>query len=252
MTAPISPRPRRRAAHRGLGRLAPALGLAAGLCLVASAQAQTSLSAAVDSDDRFRGFSLSGERPTLSINLNYDDASGVYAGLSGLAVATARMGPQWLGSVAYVGYSARRDGGRFALDVGLSNTNVNNYSFGRHAYDYMEVYGGVITDHLAAHAYVSPNYDGQAERTLYTDLDAAFRPAPQWRLFGHVGALTPITPRLDGIKTREQYDLRAGVSTQYKHCELHLAWSLAGPAPAYADWRGRSRSALVLGAAYDF
>ena len=248
----MSPSPRRRVAHRGLGRLASGLGLAAGLCLAAGARAQTSLSAAVESDYRFRGFSLSSERPALAINLNYDDASGVYAGLSGLGVATAQMGPQWLGSVAYVGYSARRDGGRLALDVGLSNTNVTNYSFGRHAYDYMEVYGGVISDHFAAHAYVSPDYDGRAERTLYTDLDAAYRPAPQWRLFGHVGALTPITARLEGIKTREQYDLRAGVSTQYKHCELHLAWSLAGPAPGYADWRGRSQSAVVVGAAYDF
>ncbi len=245
---------RRSAGSRLRGLRSPTLGVVFilwPLCHGSPAQAQLGLSASLDSDYRFRGLSLSDERPTLSVNLSYDDASGAYAGASAIGVDTAHSGVQFLGSVTYLGY-ARRGHGGLAWDVGLSNTNVTEYRRYKYSYDYTEAYAGIIGDHLAAHVYYSPNYRGDDYSTLYADLDGAVRPAPQWRLFGHVGVLTPLSGRPDAVDRHERYDFRAGVATQFKHLDLHLAWTVATPAPAYPPEPDGGRGAVVVGATYYF
>ena len=57
--------------------------LVAGLLGICPAvHAQTTVSAAIESDYRFRGISLSDGKPDVRFNIGYDHKSGAYAGLS--------------------------------------------------------------------------------------------------------------------------------------------------------------------------
>ena len=219
--------------------------------LAGPACAQLGASVSLDSDDRFRGLSLSDGRPTLSLNLAYDHASGLYAGVSSIAVDTARTGVEVLGYTGYAGYAARTKFGP-SWDVGASNANVTTYRYGRYAYNYSEVYAGLIGDHLSAHLYVSPNYLGEDVATAYVDLDGAIRPAPAWRLFGHVGVLAALDGRAGPGGERRQYDLRAGAAVTLKACEIQLAWTATSPDLVYPGGYHQRRNALVVGASYFF
>ncbi|HEX4182377.1 MAG TPA: TorF family putative porin, partial [Caulobacteraceae bacterium] len=94
------------------------------LTLSGAARAQVGLSASFDTDYRFRGFSLSNDRPTLSLAFSFDHASGAYAGASAIATETPQTRIGFLGYVADLGYARRIDGAT-SWDVGATYTSVN-------------------------------------------------------------------------------------------------------------------------------
>ena len=79
-----------------------------------------------------------------------------------------------------------------------------------------------------------------------TAVDGTVRPAQRWRLFGHVGALTPVGGA--GARPREQYDVSVGIATEVKHGELRLAWTTRQPGVSSQSGQTDARSAIVLGA----
>jgi uncharacterized protein (TIGR02001 family) len=224
------------------------------LCLAAPARAQITAGASLESDYRFRGISLSGERPVLTLSLGYDHASGLYVGGSAVLEDTPHDGVQLLGQAAYLGYATPKGLGP-SWDVGVSHQTFTQYPRAEYAgaqytLRYTEAYVGVITDHISAHLYYSPSYLRPGASTVYADLSGAVRPAQQWRLFGHVGALTPLNQFGGQAPRRERYDLRVGVARQFAGGELHLAWTTTSPGPPVQ--LSQNGSALVLGAAYFF
>jgi hypothetical protein len=98
----------------------------------------------------------------------------------------------------------------------------------------------------------SPDYFGQGASTLYADLDGAYRPSRRWRLFGHVGVLTPIAVRTSYGSYRERYDLRAGAAAEFTRGEVQLALTSTGPGPAYPEGHSQDRAALVVAATFFF
>ena len=108
------------------------------LRLAGPAHAEIGLSAAVDSDDRVRGVSFSDGNPVFSLNLAYDHASGVYAGVSATAVATDHNGVEMLGDVVYLGYAGRLSA-ETSWDVGASNSNVSVYPDIAYRYNFTEL-----------------------------------------------------------------------------------------------------------------
>ena len=230
--------------------LLPALfasSLALATTLTAPAAAQVSASATLDSDQRLRGFSLSDGRPALNLDLAYDHPSGVYLSGSVTAGPTAHDGVERLGASESLGYAAPLGPGR-SWDIGVNNRSIEVYADRRRKLHYAEVYAGLSGTMLSGRLSYSPNYFTHGARTLYAELDGAWRPADDWRMLGHVGVFTP----LGGVpgSRRERYDLRVGVARQFRHCELHLAWTATLPQPKPGSVR--NRPALVAGATVFF
>jgi uncharacterized protein (TIGR02001 family) len=221
------------------------------LCLAPPAPAQVAVNIAAQSDDRFRGVSLSDGQPTLSLSVSYDHESGLYGGLTAVAVATERSGPQALGYVAYLGYAHRLDP-TASWDVGVTNSDVSVYVHRKYSYNYTELYAGFTKGSISLHLYYSPNYFFEDTSTLYVDLDGAFHPIKAWRLFGHLGVLAPLGAPPPASPAGAQVDLRAGLAREFRRVELSLAWSAAAPSPVYPAIYRQPRNAIILSATYFF
>jgi len=223
----------------------------ASLLLAGPAAAQLGASVSADSDYRLRGVSLSDGKPDLSLSVSYDDSSGFYGGASLIGAEGMHGGVRLLGYVDYIGYSARFDE-RNALDLGVTTAGYREEAPRPYDLNYEEIYAGIVRDDFNIHVYYSPSYLGEGVSTVYLDLNGVVRPARQWRLFGHVGALTPVSGGAGPDSRRERYDLRAGVAAEFHGGELRLAWTTTSPDPDYPLGRRRARAALVLGAALFF
>ena len=230
-------------------RRTPALGLAAVIATSwpAPAAAQLAASLSLDSDFRWRGVSLSDGRPAMSLDLSYDHSSGAYVGASGMIEEAPQAGVRFLGDVEYAGFAARSGGGP-AWDIGVSHSEFETYSYGDYRVGYTELYAGVTSGRLSAHLYYSPDYFGEGMRTLYAELNGAVAPATDWRLFGHLGALTPLSGGAEG--QRERYDLRAGLARAFRRIELRAAFTAVRGGRTPPD--EPARQAVVVGASLFF
>jgi uncharacterized protein (TIGR02001 family) len=221
------------------------------LGLAIPAHAEVGVSAALESDDRLRGVSLSDGNPVFSLNVSYDHKSGIYGGVSATAVATDHSGVEMLGDVVYIGY-ARKIDAVASWDVGITNNNVSVYPDTIYRYNYTEFYTGITGNDISAHVYYSPRYVGGGARTLYAELNGAWRPARRWRLFAHVGVLTSLGGGDLTYAGHTAFDGRAGVAREFGRFELSLAWTTTSAVPYFPPDYRQSRDALVLGAVYNF
>lgn len=208
--------------------------------------AQVSASVSLESDYRYRGVSLSEGRPTLGLSLAYDHSSGFYAGGQAIGQDTAHDGVQLLGFVEYAGYAIRGPEG-LSFDVGVNNQDDQAYETGERADRYTELYAGITRGAVSLHVYYSPNYLRPGYTTVYADLSGAFHPVDRWRLYGHIGALQPIT----GPKTAYyRVDARVGVAREFRNFEIDLAATdMSRDAPNLST---APRAAVTLGATYFF
>lgn len=219
--------------------------------MAGAAQSQESFSLTAQSDYLLRGVSLSDGRPTLSLDFNYDDKSGVYGGVSATAVDTRRAGAEILGFVADVGYAKRLANG-VTWDVGLSDSQISTFVDGRYVANYPEVYAGLARGGLAAHLYFSPDYLGESARTFYLDLSGTIRPADRWRLFAHAGLLAVASGDAEALGGRSHVDFRAGVAREFGRFEARLTASWAEPPPVYPEGYRHGRGVLVAGVSVFF
>jgi uncharacterized protein (TIGR02001 family) len=225
---------------------AEAVFAALALGLAAPAYAEVGASLSLLSDYRFRGSSLSGDRPVLDVAASYDHASGAYLGASVVGVATAHSGLRILGFQEYAGYARRLNTGLTA-DVGLTHSNYSEYYVGHSETDYGQIYAGLITRHFSTHLYYSPRYFGYPLQTLYGEVEGVIQPARDWRLTGRLGMLTALNgSRRPGLQ-RTLYDWRIGLATQFKGLNLQLAVTGVGPDTDRDGADRHSREALVFG-----
>lgn len=187
-------------------RLAIAVALGAAC---AGAAAQTSFSASLMSDYRYRGVSLSGERPAASLSANADFASGLYGGFA-LANARMRYTQVRAQAVTYAGF-ARRAGDRLSWDVGAADIR---YAGGA-KYNYQEVYAGVSAERIAARVSLAPHYFGVGRRGVYTELNGSMPLGGKMDLFGHAGYLH---------REESRRDVRVGVSAAVDAWTVQVAW----------------------------
>ncbi|WP_443751027.1 TorF family putative porin [Asticcacaulis solisilvae] len=203
---------------------------------------QLSASAALDSDDRFRGVSLSHGRPDVRLDVNYDEEGGLYGGIS-LAAAPGRgQSAPLTHYTAYAGY-VTRPASDLSWEGGVSHTHIDD----RERYDYDELYAGLITAGITARLSYSPRYYGRDVQTLYADLSGSRQISPHVRLFAHAGWLR----RLSGTwGLRPRYDLSAGVAAALRACELRL--SVTQTPSLYAWGREDGGTGIVLSAVRAF
>jgi len=225
--------------------------LALALAHPSLARAQVGASVTLQSDYRYRGYTLSDRKTALAVNIAYDHASGLYAGGSAFAADTDLRGVRVLGEVAYAGYATRTGAGP-SLDMGVSRSRFISYRGRKRAVEFTEVYAGLAGNHLSARVAYSPKYVGQEVETLYVDLSAAYRPAPDWRLFAHAGALIPLSGRSYPVGRRKRYDVTVGAARRIKACEVSVYVTSTSPALIYPNGQRAERSALVVSASYFF
>jgi uncharacterized protein (TIGR02001 family) len=211
------------------------------------AAAQVAAAVSLDSDDRFRGVSLSDRRPAASLSLSYDDPSGFYAGGSASAADLRQQGLQAVYAAVFAGYAGRLGAGA-AWEIGATGARVATDAYGRRVQSYTELYAGVSGQLLSARLYYSPHYFARGVATLYGEVNAAVRLSVPLRLFGHIGLLDPIS----GPDRRAYYDLRAGIAADLGRTELRAAWTRADPDAGYLYGEGRTGDALVVGASFYF
>ena len=216
------------------------------LGLAGSACGQTALSLTAESDFIFRGISLSDGKPAASLNLDYDSASGWYAG----ALATAvEFDPSQRHATlfGYAGYARRTPAGP-AWEIGVTAAHFAGDS----SYDYGEAYAGLLGQGWNVRLYLSPSYFGSGARTIYAEVNRTEPLSPAWRLFGHLGALAAAGGGEPTDSRRARWDARLGVSVTIGPAQLRLAWVGATRGGVYPTSYADPVNTLVLSAACFF
>lgn len=222
-------------------RRRPPPALLALLALSPACWAQLGGSVALESDYRFRGTSLSNEKPDLRLTLAWDHASGLYLGGSATRYEF-RPGEPGTALLGYAGL-ARELAPGWQWELGVTRTHLSEYAY----YDYTEAYLGLLADRGSLRLYLSPDYYGADARTAYLELAWGWPLAPDWRLFAQGGALR----RLDqpGIRL----DGRLGVTwSAGEGFEWQLAWIAAQRRAPFGVPASQRNSLLWLGSRWSF
>lgn len=220
--------------------------------LAAPARAEIGAGLSILSDFRFRGYSLSQGRPVMSLDLSYDDAAGPYVNGKLSIVGTEGSRVRLLGATGNIGYARKLRIGS-TLDVGIIHSRFTNYSGYGDAAQYTEIYTGLIGTHLSAHIHYSPHYFRSGLSTIYADISAVTRPAPNWRINGHYGLLTQIGGERPPNISRVHHDWRLSITREAGRLDLQLA--LTGGAPGKQFYRDRlheRKAVAVFAATYFF
>lgn len=185
-------------------------------CAAAQATAQVSGSVAVASDYRFRGVSLSDERPVAQADLAIDRSNGWFAGL--LASNVRFNGEAALRGQAttYAGHAWRLGNGR-SFDASASFTAFP----GVEEYRYAELHAGFSTTDFEARLSFAPNYFGQSLRTTYAEINGSLPLIEGLRLVWHAGALQIASGTI--ASRRNLPDARAGVEFAHGAMRLQIA-----------------------------
>lgn len=217
------------------------------LCGSAPAGAQLAGSISLDSDQRFRGFSLSGGNPVATATMSYDDPSGAYANAA-LSTVARHGGPRLLGYQANVGY-AQTLNSDLSVEAGVVHSVVNYRAADYGRAGYTEAYVGASARNVAARLSYSPHYYQHGVSTLYGELQATFHPADHWRLSTHAGGLVYLdyAGAPPGLDRSVRYDWQVAASRQLGRVELHSTLSGGGPKAGLYRF-GRSGTALTIGA----
>jgi uncharacterized protein (TIGR02001 family) len=216
--------------------------------LAAPAAAEVGATFSLSSDDRFRGYSLSGGRPVAILDFAYDDPSGLYADASGTGVLQ-NGDPSPLGFELSGGYAKRLPSGT-TLDVGVTNSTYSHYSANGAANSYTEVYAGISRGGLSSRIFFSPHYSQSGLWTAYGEVNASVSPASKWGLEAHVGMLVPLKSPSGYDQDRTAFDWRLGVTRELGPVSLRLSYDEGEGGRDYYGYRSRSGRALVIAASW--
>lgn len=230
-------------------RLVGRLGLAfAAVVAGCPAHAEVGAAVSVFSESRFRGHSLSGGHPVGSVDLSYDDSSGLYAAGSASVLVSSSDGIKPLGLQVSGGY-AQRVSPATTVDFGLIHSRYSRYSGRAGATSYTEVYAGLTHKFLSSRIAFSPHYFGGGS-TVYGEVDANFTPIRKLQLTAHAGLLVPLGYGDSNQGSSTQYDWRVGLAREVGHASFHLIATGGGPGRDYYRDRGHNRTALIAGVSW--
>jgi uncharacterized protein (TIGR02001 family) len=220
------------------------------LTLSSPAQAQLGATLGIESDYRFRGYSLTAEDPAASAQVTYDHPSGLYFNLAALA-DLGDGDPRFMGVIGNLGY-ARRLSEHVTLDGGLLRSQIRRSEHYADPYHYTEIYAGASVGRFVGRVYYSPDYRSKGVHTLYGELEAGFEPAANWRLSGHVGSLLHLTAAPYREEGSSHQDWRITLARQFGRAEVHTSLSGGGPGEVYYGYRQHEKTALTAGASISF
>lgn len=227
------------------------LAIAAPIAFVgaAPASAQVGIAASVFSDDRFRGYSLSDDRPVAILDVSYDAPDGLYGAASGIFVASRDDGIQPLGIELNAGYAKTLKSG-VALDVGVTRSSYSHYSSRGPGKSYTEGYVGLAGKLLSARLSASPDYLKFSTWTVYGELNGHVPIGSKLRLIAHVGLLVPFRPYHADQDYRREFDWRLGIAKDIGRATLSAAWTGVHRGQDIYQDPERPHSAFVVGLTY--
>jgi uncharacterized protein (TIGR02001 family) len=181
--------------------------------------AQFSGSASLLSDYRFRGVSLSHNRPAAQLAVAYDDASGWYGGAFASTVQLFYPTRE-LQLVSFVGYARRMPSG-LSWEAGADYSVVT----GPLSYSYPEVYVGIASESVSARVYYAPRYFGQDSHVIYGEINASQPLLDRVRFLAHGGVLRNNGEGGYGLRPdRHVFDASVGVAVDFDQFNLQLRW----------------------------
>ncbi len=213
----------------------------AALLPMLSAYAQWSGSVTAVSDYRYRGESLSDDKPALQGSAGYDHPTGAYAGLFASTVQFFGDSSRSLQALAYAGVATRLQGSWHG-EIG------GNYSVftGNHSYDFGEIYLGVADDNLSLRLHYASDYFGQGRSALYSEVNLMQRVLDRIDVMAHVGYLRAGSDGMAAVSggntggsmygnvgyssvaytapDRSQYDASLGARVEWFGLSLRAAW----------------------------
>lgn len=186
------------------------------------AGAQVSTELTLQSDYRVRGYSLSDEKPALTLTVGYDDRSGFFAGGAATAI-WADGSPRLLGAFGYVGYAVRLSR-TVSADGGILQTRyTDDAAFGR-TIDYTEMFVGISTPPLSAHLFFSPDYYETGLASLYGQVRGSLEIAPDVTLNADVGHLVYLEQPAN-YHIPQRLDWRLAAAHQFGRANAFVALS---------------------------
>lgn len=216
--------------------------------LAVSARAQVTGSATFVSDYRFRGASLSDDRPAAQLAFDIDwPSTGWYAGgMMSNARLDARRALQGLGYAGYV----HRMNPDLSWEAGLRYTRFT----GNESYAYAEAYTGFAFRRLVGRVYYAPDYFHAGHGSWYAELNDSHALSANWYAFAHAGYLRRSGDVATYHAGRFRSDLSAGVGFAAQPWNIQLSWTAARGAPdaalGYPSAADTRRNAWVLSVAY--
>jgi len=212
----------------GRVEIARVLALAAVVLAPRTVVAQVSAGVRLDSDDRFRGVSLSAHRPAAHVDVGADFSGGAFAGAS-LSTSSFDGASRGLALLGYAGLARRTAPGQ-GWEAGAMAVHFAQESH----YDYGEAFVGVSRGAWHARASLSPAYFGLHVRTAYLELDATATPTPSLRVFARMGLLARLSGLEGWVGTRRtRADASMGVGVELGAWGLQLARVAAGRGGPY-------------------
>jgi len=208
--------------------------------------AQVSAQTSVVSDYVYRGVSLTQGRPVATIEVDYDDPSGWFAGA--LASETHLYGQRHYETeiVVDAGYAHALTPG-LTWEAGATYSYFNAFTF----WNYAEVFAGLLGERWNARLFYANDYFGRDRRSWYGEFNYTQPLDAHWRLLGHVGVVrssrTPFDPHTQVL------DASIGVAAKFGSASFALKRSVMNHdnylySPAGAPERGK----WVVSAAYSY
>jgi uncharacterized protein (TIGR02001 family) len=218
------------------------------MLLTVQARAQVTGSATFVSDYRFRGASLSGDRPAAQVAFDADwPSTGWYAG--GMMSNVRFDAGHAVQGLVYAGYVQRIDAD-LSWEGGVRYTRFS----GGEAYAYAEAYAGITFRQLVGRLYYAPDYFHAGYGTWYAELNDSHALTDHWYVFAHAGYLRRNGNVADYHVSRFRSDLRAGIGFAVQPWNIQLSWTSAHGAPdvalGYPSAAGTNRNAWVFSVAY--
>ncbi|HEY9109867.1 MAG TPA: TorF family putative porin [Roseateles sp.] len=211
--------------------------------LAGAAWADVGATLSVQTDARDRGLSYSDGKPSAQLGLTWDGEGGWYAGASMSRPRFARHSGAALR--VYAGRVLELQPGLNA-EAGLLAHRFENVS----SYDYAEAYAGVLGERWNLRVYMSPDYYGIGQRSLYAELNLRWPLSEGIAAVGHAGLLRGWGGMTSGYVEPDgaaRVDFRAGASFQFGESgELQLVWVAASRGGPYTWINAERRRAAVL------
>jgi uncharacterized protein (TIGR02001 family) len=213
------------------------------LALVASnVSAQISGTASLVSNYRFRGISLSENKPAAQVGFTYDDVQGWYAGAFASTARFATSSAVGLQAVPFVGYAWRAS--RLTWDVGA---DYSAFTGAARRYNYPEVFVGAAFENISARLYYSPRYFGQNLGAVYGEINGTQLLVDRVRLLAHIGVLRSNDQNPYYGSRETVVDGRVGVGIDLDQFNIQVSWvGTNSPTSAYGITGVRNRNGPVL------
>lgn len=242
--------------------------LLAALALSHPTCAQLSGQIALLSDYRLRGVSLTQGNPALQASVNYDHASGLFAGAMASTVRIVSAAPATPAAVPgpYTGYA----GAAPARTASVSSSGTSTQVYGGYAhalgdalsweagvvrylfphaagiarYDYGEVFVGASSLSASVRLHLSDDYYGRGARMRYAEFNWAHPLTDQLALSVHVGRLDLRPPAANGADP-QRTDYKFGLARRFSMTVIELA--LVGSSARNAVCPGSPRNCRTRG-----